>query len=69
MATVVSEVTRLFKYNGVQLPDPGEGLSTEAVRDLYSTTYPEIVSAAVDGPSYEGDSVVYTYVRAVRDKG
>lgn len=65
----IQTLNRVFTYNGLQLPDPGQALSPAAVCDLYSATYPEILSATVVGPKFEGDTVVYEFVRAVRDKG
>lgn len=60
---------RVFTYNGIQLPDPGEVLTPDAVKDLFSGTYSELQTAIVSEPKYEGDSVIYEFIRAVRDKG
>lgn len=65
----VAKLSRVFQYNGMQLNDPGESLAPDDVRDLYSETYPELSTATVEGPVYEGDKAMYSFIRAVRDKG
>lgn len=69
MALEIQALTRVFVYSGVRLPDPGESMPLAAVKDLYSATYPELLSSAIDGPKREGDTLVYSFVRAVHDKG
>lgn len=65
----VQSLTRVFTYNGVQLPDPNPELSVEEVRDMYVATYPELATAAVEGPSPVNDKMQYTFTRAVGVKG
>ena len=65
----VEQLTRQFKYQGLTLPDPGPGVSAEAVKTLYSNTYPELANASIDGPKMKGSTMLYEFVRAVRDKG
>ena len=65
----VSQSTRQFKYNGVALQDPGPGFSLEQVREFYATLYPEIISAAIEGPTISGSKTVYEFRRAVGTKG
>lgn len=60
---------RIFRYNSIELEDPGPQHDPVDVRNLYSATYPEIVSAAIEGPEKDGDKVVYTFRRAVGTKG
>lgn len=60
---------REFKYNGVALNDPGAQFSLEQVREFYATLYPEIVNASIEGPTTEGNKVVYEFRRAVGTKG
>jgi len=50
MAIKVTSLERSFAYNGVSLPDPGVNLTLEQVRDVYSAAFPEIISAAIEGP-------------------
>lgn len=65
----VQSLTRVFTYNGTQLPDPNPDLSVEEVRDMYVATYPELATAAVEGPSPVNDKMEYTFTRAVGVKG
>ena len=69
MAITTREVVREFKYSGVTLPDPGSALSPEQIRDLYSATYPEIVSATIEGPVIKGTKMVYEFRRVTGTKG
>lgn len=65
----VEVLERVFIFNGMKLPDPGPGLSVEQVRDMYVATYPEIATAAVEGPSPVNGTMQYTFTRAVGTKG
>ncbi len=69
MALQVQTLERLFRYNSVDLIDPGAQYSAEQVRDFYAATYPEIVSAAVEGPEEKDGKLVYTFRKAVGTKG
>ena len=41
---------REFAYNGIKLPDPNPEMSLEQVREVYSPAYPELTTAAIEGP-------------------
>lgn len=69
MTIETTELVRTFRYNSVDLPDPGAQFTPEQVRDLFSNTYPEIVSAAIEGPEEKGGKLQYTFRRAVGTKG
>ena len=69
MAIQTTQLTRVFSYNGLELPDIGGGMTPNEVRDLYSATYPELATASVEGPEIRGDRMVYTFKRAVGTKG
>lgn len=69
MAIQVTQLPRAFSYNGVELPDIGGDLTPEQVKDVYAATYPEITSAAIEGPEHKGGKLVYTFRRAVGTKG
>lgn len=69
MAITTQKLTREFTYNGVVLPDPGASLSVEEVRDIYSASFPELVSAAIEGPETKGDKLVHRFAKAVGTKG
>ena len=69
MAIETQQLARSFRYNSVDLQDPGPEFNLEQVRDFYSTMYPEIISAAIEGPEQKDDKLVYTFRRAVGTKG
>lgn len=69
MAIEVKKLKREFSYNGMTLMDPGPTFSPEQVRDVYSAQYPELTTAAVDGPEHKGGVAHYTFVRAAGAKG
>jgi PRTRC genetic system protein C len=69
MALTATQLKRAFRYNSVSLPDPGAQFSPEQVRDLYAATYPEITTAAIEGPEEQDDTLTYTFRRAVGTKG
>ncbi len=69
IAMKVEALQRTFVFNGVKLPDPGPGLSVEQVRDIYVATYPELATAAVEGPTPINGNLQYTFTRAVGAKG
>lgn len=62
-------VTRSFKFQKRVLPDPNPKLSPAQVKDLYATQYPELASAAIEGPELKADKHVYSFARQVGTKG
>jgi len=62
-------LTREFAYNGIKLPDPNPEMSLEQVREVYSPAYPELTTAAIEGPEVANETLVYRFVRAVGAKG
>jgi PRTRC genetic system protein C len=69
MAIETQELTRAFKYNSVDLADPGAAYTPGQVRDFYQNIYPEITTAAIEGPEVADGRMVYTFRRAVGTKG
>ena len=65
----IEPVTRSFRFNKRVLPDPNPKLSPAQVKDLYAAHYPELASAAIEGPELKADKQVYTFVRQVGTKG
>ena len=65
----ISNAERAFKYNAIHLKDPSPDFTPEQVREFYSTIYPEILSAAIEGPEIVANRAVYTFRRAVGTKG
>jgi PRTRC genetic system protein C len=66
---VVKVAVRTFNYNGMELPDPGSSLTLDEVRDIYSATFPELTSAAIEGPEFHGEKIVYSFLKSVGTKG
>jgi PRTRC genetic system protein C len=69
MAIRIERLERLFLFNGVKLPDPNPDFTVEQVRDMYVNTYPELATAAVEGPTPVNGSMQYTFTRAIGAKG
>jgi PRTRC genetic system protein C len=68
MTIEVQEITRSYRYNGINLPDV-PGLSPREVRDLYSAQYPELVSAEIETGEINDGKQEITFKRAVGTKG
>lgn len=65
----ITPATRFFAYSGINLPDPNPRLSPEEVKAAYATQYPELATAAINGPEAVGDKLRYEFVRAIGAKG
>jgi PRTRC genetic system protein C len=65
----VTPMKRIFSLNGVRLEDPAPGLSIEEVRGILAHAYPEIATATISGPEAVGDTLRYTFERAIGSKG
>jgi PRTRC genetic system protein C len=65
----IQTLTRKFKYNGIDLQDPGTGMTADEVRELYAMQFPELNNAVVEGPVTSGTEQTFTFVRAVGSKG
>src|SRR5687768_2531658 len=68
MAIEVTEVRRLYRYNGINLPDV-PGMSARDIRDLYSAQYPELVSAEIEGGEIRNGVQEISFKRAIGTKG
>jgi len=60
---------REFSFAGLKLPDPNPKMSVEDVRGILSMQYQEIATAAISGPEPVGDTMKYTFERAIGSKG
>jgi PRTRC genetic system protein C len=69
MAAIVKDVPRVFRLNGVQVPDLAPTLAPEEVVKLLATQYPDAATATLTGPTIEDGKQVYTLNRAVGSKG
>ena len=65
----VNPATRIFSYSSLTLHDINPALSPEEVKAAYSTQYPELATAAINGPEVVGDKLRYEFVRSVGTKG
>lgn len=65
----VETLAREFSFNGVRLPDPNPKLTVDEVRSLFAATYPEITTAAIEGPEAVGNTLIYRFSRAIGTKG
>ncbi len=62
-------LSRIFTYNGVRLPDPDPRMTPEEVKTVYSHQYAELATAAITGPEATGETLQYSFVRAIGTKG
>lgn len=69
MALTAQQMTRAFEYAGMELPDIGADLSVDEVRETYSASYPELLTATTEGPEIRGNRLVYSFKRAAGAKG
>jgi PRTRC genetic system protein C len=65
----IEPMDRNFSYNGLVLPDPDGRLTPEQVRDFYASTYPEITTAAIEGPEASEGRLNFRFTRALGTKG
>ena len=65
----VTPATRIFAYRGLTLPDPDCRLSPEEVKGAFAIQYPELTTAAINGPEVIGDKLRWEFVTAVGAKG
>ena len=68
MSIEISPIKRVFRYNGIALPDV-PGLEPREVRDLYSAQYPELVSAEVEAGEVRNGEQEFTFRKSVGVKG
>lgn len=64
-------VSTIFLYNGRTLAAPPSDtpMSAEEVKTFYSAIHPDLLNAAIEGPRFEGDQVIYEFRRGVGTKG
>jgi PRTRC genetic system protein C len=64
-----TSLMRSFSFNGLKLPEPDEQMSVEEVKSFYANQYPELTTAAISGPEIVGNTIQYTFSRAIGTKG
>jgi len=65
----IEALKRTFAYNAIDLADPGAALTPAAVKDFYTSVYPDLTNAEIEGPKVVGSTHAYTFRRAVGTKG
>ncbi|MBI5642651.1 MAG: PRTRC system protein C [Deltaproteobacteria bacterium] len=66
----VEVAKRTFKYNSLTLQDPDPGMGPEEVKAFYSSIYPELTQAVIEGPEYDDlQGMTYEFRRAIGTKG
>ena len=65
----IEPAIREFNYRGVRLPDPSPTMTVDEVRNCYSHVYPELTTAAIEGPEAVENKLIYRFVRAIGTKG
>lgn len=65
----MKELTRVFKHGSAELPDPNPTLRAEDVRDIHAIQYPELATAAIEGPVVREGKRIFTYSTKVGTKG
>lgn len=68
MSVVISNIKRVFKFKGEELPDPDPTWSTNEVLDFFAGKYPELTAGYVKEPEQSGDKMVYEIGFSVGDK-
>jgi PRTRC genetic system protein C len=64
------KITRAFIFEGRKLPDPDPSATPEQVRETYAAQYPELSTAAIEGPEMTGSGErLYTFARSIGTKG
>jgi PRTRC genetic system protein C len=61
MVVTVQRLERTFLFNGAKLPAPNPEFSVEQVRDMFVNTYPELATAAIEGPTPVSGAMQYVF--------
>ena len=65
----VTPAKRIFSYSSLTLPDINPALSPEEIKAAYCIHYPELASAAINGPEVVGDKLRYEFLVSIGSKG
>lgn len=70
---ISTQLKRVFsfklKQQDIQLADPSETFSPEAVLNFYAQTYPILTTASIEGPVIADDALQYKFVLQIGTKG
>jgi len=61
-------MTRIFKYEGKEYPDPDPSLPVEEVRQSMANFFPELSNAETK-ETKKGDDTIYAFEKRVGTKG
>jgi PRTRC genetic system protein C len=65
----IATLKRTFTFNGINLQDPNPQYTVEQVKDFFIAIYPDLLNAEIEGPVTKGETLAYTFKRAVGTKG
>lgn len=70
---LVTNLERVFIHNekglDIELTDPSDKLSPEAVLNFYAQTYPVLTTAKIEGPEIINDKVCFKFISTMGTKG
>lgn len=69
MTIAITVITRVFAYNGMELPDIDCSMSVAEVRDVYSAQYADLTTAEIVDHGIENGVHRYEFLKQVGDKG
>lgn len=69
MAIEATFVKRKFRFQGIELDDPGPHMTPDEVRDMYAGAYAELTTAEVTCLGIENDHQIFEFRKKVGDKG
>ncbi|TXG86268.1 MAG: PRTRC system protein C [Thermomicrobiales bacterium] len=69
MAIEATILKRKFRFQGIELDDPGPHMKPDDVRDMYAAAYAELTTAEVICLGIENDNQVFEFKKKVGDKG
>lgn len=69
MAIEATILKRKFRFQGIELDDPGPHMTPDDVRDMYAAAYAELTTAEVTCLGIENDHQIFEFKKKVGDKG
>jgi PRTRC genetic system protein C len=70
---VATSLERSFSFTDkeqeINLADPSQAFSPEAVLNFYAQTYPILTTAKIEGPEIIDDKVQYRFISTIGTKG
>lgn len=64
-----TKITRTFKFNSIDLPDPDPDMTKEEVVAHYASAYPQMNNATVKDNGIEGEQHVFNISTSVGHNG